>query len=191
MRAAPKSTKTPAAEKLEPMEDFFPMYTRTVERLAEFQKKMLETMAQQNTDWLETWKKTARMFPQAPGMFMFDLWAQMFDRFIETQKGGIDLAVEQSKQTMNLAKERGTSYGKATDGFTGLFQQTMEHAFAAQKKALDFYAEQQKTAFEAMKRQFRFINNPAAEAFQNGLDTLIETQKAMLDIAAKPLHTVH
>jgi len=74
-----------------------------------------------------------------------------------------------------------------TDGFTGMFQQ----ALAAQKKALDFYSEQQKTAFETMKRQFRFVNNPAAEAFQNGLDTLIETQKAMLDIASKPLHTVH
>jgi len=186
MRAAPKSTKT-TAEKHEPIEEFFPMYTRSVERLGEFQKKMLETMAQQNTDWLESWKKTTGMFPQMPGMFMFDVWTQMFDRFIETEKSGIDMAVEQSKQTLNLARERGTTYGKVTDGFTGMFQQ----ALAAQKKALDFYSEQQNTAFETMKRQFRFVNNPAAEAFQNGLDTLIETQKAMLDIASKPLHTVH
>jgi hypothetical protein len=28
---------------------------------------------------------------------------------------------------------------------------------------------------------------PGAEALQSGLDALIETQKAMLDIAAKPL----
>jgi len=31
------------------------------------------------------------------------------------------------------------------------------------------------------------MSNPAAEVFQSGLDTLIETQKAMLDIATKPL----
>jgi hypothetical protein len=189
MKTTPKSTKTTTAGK-QPVEEFFPLYTRSAERIAEFQKKTLETMAQQNTDWLETWKKTATLFPQFPGTFMFDLWAQTFDRFIETQKGTIDMAVEQGKQTMNLARERGASYGKATDGFTGLFQQTVEQAIAAQKKALDFYSEQQKTAFEAVKKQFHFANNPAAEAFQNGLDTLLETQKAMLDIASKPLHTV-
>jgi hypothetical protein len=189
MKATPKSTKTTTAGK-QPIEEFFPLYTRSAERLAEFQKKALETLAQQNSDWLETWKKTASLFPQFPGTFAFDLFAQSFDRFVETQKGAIDMAVEQSKQTLNLAKERGASYGKATDGFTGLLQQTVEQTIAAQKKALDFYSEQQKTAFDAVKKQFRFVNNPAAEAFQNGLDTLLETQKAMLDIASKPLHTV-
>lgn len=189
MKATPKSTKTTTG-KHEPVEEFFPLYTRSVERLAEFQKKALETLAQQNADWLETWKKTARFFPGIPGTFAVDLWAQAFDRFVETQKSSIDLAVEQSKQTLNLAKERGASYGKATDGLTGLFQQAVENTITAQKKTLDFYAEQQKSAFETVKRQFKFADNPAAEAFENGLETLLETQKAMLDIASKPLHTV-
>jgi hypothetical protein len=43
-------------------------------------------------------------------------------------------------------------------------------------------------AYETAKRQFRFAGNPAAEAFQSGLDALIETQKTMLDMATKPLH---
>lgn len=55
------------------------------------------------------------------------------------------------------------------------------------KKALDYMAEQQKAAYETAKKQFRISGNPAAEAFQTGLDTLIETQKTMLDIASKPL----
>ncbi|HZQ25638.1 MAG TPA: hypothetical protein VFA89_22805 [Terriglobales bacterium] len=189
MTATHKSNKTAtAAEKNEMLESFFPLYIKSVERMAEMQKKTLDMAAQQNADWLEIWKKAARMVPQAPGMFLFDLYAQMFERFVETEKGAIDLVVEQTHQATGLVKERGTSYGKATDGFTGLFQHALDHTIAAQKKGLDFFAEQQKTAYDAVKRQFRFVNNPAADAFQSGLDTLIETQKAMLDIATKPLH---
>lgn len=191
MPTAHKSTKTAAApEKHEAVENFFPMFTRSVERFAEFQKETLETAARQNTDWMETWKKTARLVPQAaPAMFMFDLWGQAFDRFVETQKGSIDLAVEQTEEATKLARERGSSLGKATEGFTAIARQAVEQTVAAQKKALSFYAEQQKTAFDAVKRQFRFTNTPAAEAFQSGLDAILETQKAMLDMAAKPLHT--
>ena len=188
MSAAKKSTKT-AAEKTETYESFFPLFTRSVERFAEFQKKALDLAGQQNADLQETFKKTASAFPQLPGAFVFDIWAQAFDRIIETQKGAINLAVEQSHQAVNLAKERGTSYGKATDGFTTLVQQAVDQTIAAQKQALDFCAEQQKNAYDVVKKQFRFANTPAADAFQSGLDTLIETQKAFLDIAAKPLHT--
>jgi hypothetical protein len=53
---------------------------------------------------------------------------------------------------------------------------------------MDFVAQQQKTAYETMKHQFHFANFPAAEAFQNGVEMLMETQKAMLDVAAKPLY---
>ncbi len=188
MSATKKSTKT--VEKNEAIESFFPFFTRSVERIAEFQEKSLDFAAQQNADLLENFKKATKAFPQTPGTFMFDLYAQAFDKIVETQKGAIDLVVEQSQQAVNLTKERGTSYGKATEGFTSLVQQTVDQTIAAQKKALDFVAEQQKTAYDAVKQQFRFANTPAAEAFQNGLDTLIETQKAMLDIASKPLHTV-
>jgi hypothetical protein len=62
----------------------------------------------------------------------------------------------------------------------------VESSVAAQKKALDYYSQQHKTVYETAKKQFR-ISNPAAEAFQAGLDVLIETQKTMLDIASKPL----
>jgi len=186
MRATPKSTKT--MEKADFTENFLPMYTKSVERLAELQKKTLEMTAQQNTEWMNAWKKASRFAPENPGMFMFELAGQMFDRFIETQKGAIDMAVEQSHAAAGVAKDRGKSMGKATEGMTGLFQQAMEQSVAAQKKALDFFAEQQKMAYEAAKRQFRFAGNPAAEAFQCGLDALIETQKAVLDMATKPMH---
>ena len=69
---------------------------------------------------------------------------------------------------------------------TSLFKQSVEHSVAAQKKALDYYAEQHKTAYEAAKQQFRIPSNPAAEVFQSGIDALIKTQKTMLDIVSGP-----
>jgi len=186
MRPTPKSTKT--TEKTDFTESFLPMYTKSVERLAELQKKTLEMTAEQNAEWMHAWKKAARFAPENPGMFMFELAGQMFDRFVETQKGMIEMAVEQTHNAADVAKDRGKSMGKTAEGMTGMFQQVMEQSVAAQKKALDFFAEQQKMAYETAKRQFRFAGNPAAEAFQCGLDALIETQKSMLDMASKPLH---
>jgi hypothetical protein len=188
MRPTPKSTKT-ATEKTNFAESFLPMYTKSVERLAELQKKTLEITAQQNAEWMDAWKKAARSRPENPGLFMFELAGQMFDRFLETQKGVIDMAVEQSHTAAGVAKDRGKSMGKAAEGVTSLFQQAMEQSIAAQKKALDFFAEQQKLAYETTKRQFWFAGNPAVEAFQSGMDALIETQKTMLDMASKPQHT--
>ncbi len=127
------------------------------------------------------------LMADTPALFLFDLLGQTFERFVDTQKGIIDLAVEQSHAVAGLAKERGASATKMAEGVTALFQQTVEHSVAAQKKVLDYYAEQHKTAYETAKKQFRISGSPAAEAFQSGMDTLIETQKTMLDIASKPL----
>ena len=73
-------------------------------------------------------------------------------------------------------------------------QQTVEHSVAAQKKALDNSAAQTKAAFETAKQQFGLAGTPAeaaAESFQRGVDSLIETQKELLDIAAKPFNSVN
>jgi hypothetical protein len=184
-----KSTR-PAAEaavKTEILDTFLPLYTKNVERLAELEKKSLDLVAEQSAEWMDAWKKALHLVPEMPGLFLFDVFGQTFERFLETQKGAIDLAVEQSHAVVDLTQERGGSVSKMTEGVTTLIQQTVEQSVAAQKKALDYVAEQQKSAYEAAKKQFRISGNPAAEAFQSGLDTLIETQKAALDIASKPL----
>jgi hypothetical protein len=64
---------------------------------------------------------------------------------------------------------------------------------ATQKKALDNSVAQSKAAFETAKKQFGLTGTPveaAAESFQRGVDSLIETQKELLDIAAKPFASV-
>src|SRR5208282_1940448 len=131
-------------------------------------------------------KKAFHYIPETPGLFLFDLVGQTFERFVETQKGAIDLAVEQSHVVAGLAREKGGSATKVAESVTALFKQSVEHSVAAQQKALDYYSEQHKTACETAKKQLRIANNPAADAFQNGIDALIQTQKTMLDIVSKP-----
>ena len=190
MRPTHKSTKSEKETvKKEVIDNFTPLLTKGVERVAELQKKSLELLAEQHSEVLNTWKKAFNVVPGTPGVFMLDMFGQIFDRYIETQKDAIDLTVEQTHAVAGLAKERGGYVSKVGDGVTAVVQKSMEHSIAAQKKALDSFAEQNKTMYEEAKRQFRFSNTPATEAFQSGLDALIETQKTMLDIASKPLHS--
>ncbi len=188
MSTPKKSTKSAAgaAKNHEVVEAFIPLYTKNVERLAELQKKSLDVAAEQNAELIAACKKVSNYVPETPGLFLFELVGQTFERFVETQKGAIDLAVEQSHVVAGLAKERGVSAAKVAEGVTELFKQSVEQSVAAQKKALDYYAEQHRTACETAKKQFRIPNNPAADAFQSGIDALIQTQKTMLDIVSKP-----
>src|SRR5271169_4378350 len=192
MSTPKKSTKSAAgaAKKNEVVEAFIPLYTKNVERLAELQKKSLDIAAEQNAELIAACKKAFPYIPETPGLFLFDLVGQSFQRFVETQKGAIDLAVEQSHVVAGLAKDRGASAAKVAEGVTELFKQSVEYSVAAQKKALDYYAEQHKTACETARKQFRIPSNPAADAFQSGIDALIETQKTMLDIVSKPFKNI-
>lgn len=187
MRRTRKST-TAAPEKNELVDSFVPLYNKSIERAAELQKKSLDVAFEQSAELMALWKKLLHLVPGTPGVFMIDAFAQMFERFVDTQKEAIDLAMEQGHAAAGLAKERGGYVGKFGEGMSTLMQKSLEHSVAAQKKALDSFAEQNQAIYEAAKRQFRFSSTPATEAFQSGLDTLIQTQKTMLDIATKPLH---
>jgi hypothetical protein len=179
-----------AAKKNEAVETFIPLYTKNVERLAELQKKSLDAAAEQNTELIAACKKACNYVPETPGLFLFDLVGQSFARFVETQKGAIDLAVEQSHVVAGLAKERGALATKVAEGVTSLFKQSVEYSVAAQKEALDHYADQHKTAVEAGKKQFRIPSNPATDAFQTGVDSLIQTQKTILDLVSAPFKSI-
>src|SRR5208282_126067 len=190
MSTPKKSTAAGSAKKNDVVEAFIPLYTKNVERLAELQKKSLDIAAEQNAELIDACKKAFQYVPETPGLFLFDLVGQTFERFVETQKGAIDLGVEQSHVVAGLAKEPTGSATKVAEGVTSLFKQSVEYSVAAQKKALDYYSEQHKTAYETAKKQFRIVNNPAADAFQSGIDALIQTQKTMLDIVSKPFKSV-
>src|SRR5581483_7332534 len=142
MKRTRKSTRATPVEKNEVVESFVPLYTKSMERIAELQKNSLDIAMQQSSEMIHAWRKV--LPPGTPGLFMFDMMAQMFERYIDTQKGTIDLAIEQGYAS------------KVGEGMTGLFQRSIDHTIAAQKKALDSFAEQNKAVYEAAKRQLRF-----------------------------------
>jgi len=190
-KAPNEPAETVAAEKPDVVESVVTLYTNGVERLAEVQKKSIDLAAQQNAELINTWKKFTEVAPGGPGFFMLDLTSNAFDRFAETQKGVIDLVVEQSHALANLAKER---TAKTNEGAASFVQEMVERSVTTQKKALDSSAAQSKAAFETAKKQFGLKGTPAeaaADSFQRGVDTLVETQKEILDIAAKPFNAVH
>ncbi len=188
MSTARKSNRSPraAAESAEAAAAFVPVYSKSVERIAELQKKSLEVAAEQSAEVLETCKKAFPFVPEGPASFWFDLLGQTFERYVETQRELIDLAIEQNSTVVGLVQERGALAAKFADGATALFQQAVDHSIATQKKNLEFCAEQQKTAYETAKKQFRGAS-PFADAFQSGLDLLLETQKTVLDIGSRPV----
>ncbi len=189
--AAPIAEK---AEKPDLFESAAELYARGVERLAEVQKKGVEGAAQQGTELIAAWKKAVPAVPGFPGAFLLDVTANAFERFAETEKGAIDLVVEQTRAIANLAIDRSRSVSGATQGAVAVVQQTVERSVAAQKKALEFSAAQSKATVDTAKRQFGLSGTPAealADSLQHGVDTFVETQKELLDIAAKPFQAVH
>jgi hypothetical protein len=182
-----------AAEQTEVVETIATLYTNGVERLAEVQKKGIDLAVKHNAELLDAWKKIAKVFPGAPGLVMLDLASNAFDRYADTQKGAIDLVLEQSHALASLVKERAASTANATEGAAAIVKQTVDRAVAAQKNALEHSVAQTKVAFETAKQQFGMTGTPAgaaAESFQRGVDGLIEAQKELLDIAAKPFTSV-
>lgn len=184
MTATHKSTKQ---ERTEAFENFLPVYEKNVERIADLQKKALDAAGEQTTEVIEAWKKAMHLFPNAPGLFLLDLIGQGVEQTIETEKGIIDLFVEQGRSVSGVTRERSASTSKVFESVASLAEQTFEHSVALQKKTLETYAEQSKKAYEMAKKQFRFAGFPGTEAFEAGLDALIETQKVVFDIASKPM----
>jgi hypothetical protein len=187
------ATAAPAAEKPEVVETITNLYTKSVERIAEVQKKGIDLAVKQNAELIDAYKKVAQTVPGASGLLILDLAANAFERYADTQKGAIDLVLEQSHALVGLAKERIGATAEAAEGAKAVVQQTVEQSVAAQKKALDYSAAQGKAAFAAAKQQFGLAGTPAeslADSLERGVDQLVATQKELLDLAAKPLASV-
>src|ERR1700723_1319237 len=116
----------------EVVESITALYTKTVERLAEAQKKTLDLALQQNADLTGAWKKIAQVVPGTPIPTVLDLVANTFAQFVDLQKGAIDLALEQSQKLTGLVNERIDSVSSATDAVKTIVQDTVERAAEAQ-----------------------------------------------------------
>jgi hypothetical protein len=170
-------------ERNEVMDGFLPLYANGLDRFAELQTKVLDAASHQNAELIEAYKRTFQRFvPGTPAVLLLDLAGQAFEKFVETRKGAINLVVEQGHTMAGISKEQVDSTSKAVNGLAALVQQSVEYSIAAQKEALDFSAEQNKSAYQAAKRQFGLSDTAASDSFQRVLHAVVETQKAVLDI---------
>src|SRR5208282_108871 len=115
-------------------------------------------------------------------VLLLDFAGRALEKYVETRKGAINLVAEQGHTIAGISKEQVDSTSKAVNGLAALVQQSVEYSIAVQKEALDFGAEQNKSVYQAAKRQFGLSDTPASESFQRVLHAVVETQKAVLDI---------
>ncbi len=191
MKATEKGPEGPvtaaAGEKPDFVETAVRVYSAGVGRLAEAQKKAIDLAIEHNAEMVTTWKKQA---PAAPGLFMLDLAATAFDRVAETQKGMIDLMLEQTHTLADLVKERKVKAGKVVDDNVARAREAVDQSVAAQKTVLDFTTRQTKAAFETAKKQFGSEGTPAgaaADSVQHGIEVVVDAQKQLLDVLKEPL----
>jgi hypothetical protein len=186
------ATASGKPETAEILERAATMYGHGIDRIAEVQKKGLDLATRQNEDLIRSWKELAKAVPGAPGLPMLELITNAFDRYADTQKGAIDLVLTQSHALLGLAKKGAASVADAVAASDELAQQTVEQTVAAQKKALDDSSAMATAAFQRAKTQMGIAGTPAetaADALQRGVETLVSSQKELLDFAAKPLGT--
>jgi hypothetical protein len=180
-----------AGEDLNALEAAFQLYTSGIERLAGVQKSAINSATEHNAEMMKALKKQASA---APGLLMVDLATNAFDRFAETQKGAIDLIVEQTQTLAGLVKERRVNATKAIDEGVTKAQDAINQSLAAQKTALDYTSKQTKTAFETAKQQFGYAGTPigtAADSMQRGMEVVVEAQKDLLEVLKVPVQVTH
>src|ERR1700687_5654219 len=185
--SAPK--KAPPAVNPEFVDTFSPLVLNSVARVADLQKKTLDVAAEQTAEWIGAWKKAFSYFPVT--LLMFDVASHAVQTAIETQKGAIDLAVEQTQAVTGIAKQRAAAYSQIAEGVTTTIQKSVARSVEAQKQVLEFASEQNKAVFESTKKQLGAAG-PATvvvDTFQRGANALIEAQKSFLNIASQPFAT--
>ena len=178
-----------AGERLDVIESMTLLYSGGIERLAEIQKKGLEIAVKHNAEVVNTLK---RQTLPAPGALMLDLATTAFEHFADTQRGAIDLVVEQTHALAGVVKERGIKATDTIEEGKKKAKEAIEHTVAAQKTALDYTAKQAKVAFEAAKQQLGYPGTPAgaaADSMQRGMEVVVEAHKDLLDVLAEP--TLH
>jgi hypothetical protein len=164
------------------------LYTKSVERLAQAQKKTLDIALQQNAEMIGAWKKIAQAAPGVPVPNILDLAGNMFGQFVDLQKGAIDLALEQTQSLAGLASERADYVSSASESVKTMVHDTVERVAANQKNAIEFSAAQTKAVIDSFKKQPGVAGTPVevtVDSIQRGFDSLVETQKEILHIASR------
>ncbi len=186
MTPAPKAKRDSVPEKpeiyKELRENLATFCTRSVERMAEIQKRSIDIAMQQNKEAFGVWKQLAEKLPWAPQMNGLALAASTLERFAGTQKTALDAMVEQSRAFVEIMKERAAAAEKTTDSLLDFARESFDRTIDAQKKAADAALSESKSAFDKAREQFDFPGGAAvAESIQHGVDAIVEAQKELLE----------
>ena len=174
-----------AAKTVEIQDSYAAIFLSGVERIAEIQKQAIDLAVQHNLEIVATMKRAAEKMPGAARLPMLDLTTEAVSRYADTQKSAIDFVVEQSHVWTDVFNERASTVKKANDSTVSVAKQTIERSFVVHKKALEHTAAQTKAVVDIAKHQFGLRGTQAdamADTFQRGVDTIVETQKELLDL---------
>ena len=197
-RKAGRSRKSNGADRNEPTQNtstnrqqfsdlVAPLYLNSVNRAAEFQKGALSLAAEQATEWIGAWKNAASHFPMTPPGMFYDIAYQAIQTSVETQKGAIDLMLEQTEAMTEIARERAEAYSKIVESANHAFQATVSRSVEAQKRVLASAGEQNKAIFEATRRRVgKGPGSTLVDSFERGADSMMRAQKSILDATTQP-----
>jgi len=192
MSPAPKNIHDPSPEEIRAEASEFGanlagLFMKSVERFAELQKQSIDVAVQQSTEITDVVKKMAEKMPGALRPAVFDLATGNVARAADTQKSAINFVVEQSKVWADTFKDRNLSVKDLSDSNSKAVKQTLERSFAVNKKVLEHTAAGAKAMLDAAKEQFGLRGTQAeamTDSFIKGIDTAVDAQKKVMDIAA-------
>lgn len=169
------------AKGYEMADKFAGLYAKSVERLAEIEKRTLDLALQHNQDTMEIWKQATDKLPWMPRLNLFAEAAVTLERIADFQKTAIDLAVDQTRAFVEIMKERSAGVSKSTDSAVNFAHRSFERTVAAQKKAAEVTVAGAKSAFDKAFGQFGPGGEAVADSIQRGVDTVAEAQKELLE----------
>jgi hypothetical protein len=128
------------------------LFSKGLERVIEASKTSLDLAVEQNAEVLASCKKALNA-SSMPGSFLFDMAGKAFEGYVTFQKSLLDFTVEQNSATVEAAHRYSHDASKAKEEITHAIRQSVDHAEAAQKTALDLAAKQTREVSDTVKHQ--------------------------------------
>jgi hypothetical protein len=128
------------------------LFSKGLERVIEASKTSLDMAVEQNAEVLASCKRALNT-SSMPGSFLFDLAGTAFEGYVAFQKSLLDFTVEQNTAAVEAAHRYSHDAGRAKEEITHVIRQSVDHAEAAQKTALDLAAKQSKEVSDTVKHQ--------------------------------------
>ena len=131
---------------------FTTLFNKGLERVVAVSKSSLDLAIEQNSEVLASYKKAFKG-TSLPGFFLFDLAGKTFDGYVTFQKSLLDFTAEQNATAVEAAHRYSHDAGKAKEEITHVIRQSMDHAEAAQKTALDLAVKRSREVSDTVKQQ--------------------------------------